>query len=215
MKEHRLAIFDLDGTLLDTAQGIHDAVRYTIEHFSLPSLSEAELDTFIGPPVQHSFSRFYGLKGEELQEITNFFRNRYSTADLFKAAPYDGIFEALSSLKERGILIAVATYKREDYAKKLLAEFGFDRYAQFIFGADNENKLKKSDIIGLCLKSACITADKAVMIGDSDNDAIGANNLGIDFVAVTYGFGFHSKQDAEEFHPFACVDSPRDIPKVI
>lgn len=215
MKEHRLAIFDLDGTLLDTAQGIHDAVRYTIEHFSLPTLSEAELNSFIGPPVQHSFSRFYGLRGEELQKITNFFRNRYSTADLFKAAPYDGIFEALSCLKERGILVAVATYKREDYAKKLLAEFKFDRYAQFIFGADNENKLKKSDIIGLCLDSARITADKAVMIGDSDNDAIGANNLGIDFVAVTYGFGFRSRQDAEVFHPFACADSPRDIPKVI
>ena len=215
MKEHRLAIFDLDGTLLDTAQGIHDAVRYTIEHFSLPKLSEAELNSFIGPPVQNSFSRFYGIQGEELKEITRFFRDRYSTEDLFKAVPYDGIFEALKSLRERDISVAVATYKREDYAKKLLKKFEFDRYAQFIFGADNDNKLKKSDIIRLCLESAGLEANDAIMIGDSDNDAIGANNLGIDFVAVTYGFGFHSAKDAAAFHPFACVDRPRDIPKVI
>lgn len=196
----KAVIFDVDGTLLDTTQGVLSSVEYTIKAHRLPSLRKEQLLTFIGPPIQDSFARTYGLEGDILQELAATFRNRYKEEDLYKAAAYDGIYEVCDELKRHGIAIAVATYKRQDYAVKIMRHFGFDRYTDIIYGADHENKLKKVDIIRKCLVSVGISDyGDAVMVGDSDHDAIGAQKVGIDFIGVTYGFGFKAAKDAERF----------------
>lgn len=192
----RAVIFDVDGTLLDTTQGVLSAVRYTIEKHGLYPLSEKELLAFIGPPIQDSFARAYGLEGAVLQELATSFRDRYKGEDLFRAVPYDGIYQVCEELKSCGIVLAVATYKREDYAVRIMRHFGFDRYTELIHGADHENRLKKVDIIRRCLEDMGVSdPHDAVMIGDSDNDMIGADAVGTNFLGVTYGFGFHSRED--------------------
>lgn len=189
--KYRLVIFDLDGTLLDTTEGILASVKHTISHFNLPVLSQEVLTSFIGPPIQDSFAKYYGLSGDRLQEIATIFRNDYSSNNLMKAKPYDGIYQLLQLLSDNGIKIAVATYKREDYAVPLMNYFGFNQYTEIMYGGDHENKLKKKDIIKKCINTANISDMSAVvMVGDTLHDAMGAQEIGLDFIAVTYGFGF-------------------------
>ena len=213
MAQHfKCVIFDVDGTILDTSEGIFESVKYTINHFGFQELTDDQLKEFIGPPIQNSFSKKYNLQGEILQDIATVFRNRYKANDLLKAKPYDKIYDLFSELKKNNIVTAIATYKRQDYATELLVHFDFDKYTNIIFGADHENKLKKKDIIELALKEAGITDyNDAVMIGDSDNDAIGANDLGINFIGVTYGFGFKSKEDVLKFNPYGVASNVDEL----
>jgi phosphoglycolate phosphatase len=212
MKDYTLAIFDLDGTILDTSEGILASVAHTIKQLNLPQLNQEELSTFIGPPIQDSFAGYYGLSGASLQEAADIFRNNYSTCNLLAAKPYDGIYAVFDFLHEHNILSAVATYKREDYALKLLKHFSFDKYTDILFGADNENKLKKKDIIIKCLeKSKVKDLRKVIVIGDTYHDATGAANLNLDFMAVTYGFGFKKGDDLSPIKSVASVDTPLEI----
>ena len=215
-QQYKCVIFDVDGTLLDTSEGMLSAVRYTIQKFGLEPLDEATIKSFIGPPIQHSFQRIYGFPDPVIAEMASVFRDRYKDKDLLLAKAYDGIFDVLDYLRRSGIAIAIATYKREDYAARLLNAFGFDRYTALIFGSDFEGKLRKKDIIELALKEAGITDhSQALMVGDSDNDAIGAAEIGTDFLGVTYGFGFKTKSDVEAFQSIGTADTPTKITEII
>lgn len=208
----RAVIFDVDGTLLDTTEGVLSSVKYTIAAHRLPAVAKEELLSFIGPPIQDSFARQYGLEGAVLQELASTFRERYKEGDVLKALPYEGIYEVCDELMRRGIAIAIATYKRQDYAEKIMRHFHFDRYTDIIFGADHENKLKKADIIRMCLEAAGVEPAEAVMVGDTEHDALGAAAAGMDFIAVTYGFGFRKKEDAMRFeHTLGAAERPREI----
>lgn len=212
MQHFDVVVFDVDGTLLDTSEGVLASVKYTIGKHNLPEIDEETLRTFIGPPIQDSFARVYGLSGEILQELATTFRNQYKDVDLLKAVPYEGIFDVFEALLANGIKPAIATYKRQDYATKIMQHFGFDKYTDIIYGADHENKLKKRDIIELALKDSGVSDfSKAVMIGDSDNDAIGAEGIGTEFIGVTYGFGFRSKEDVNKFKNVGIADTAKEL----
>ena len=192
-------IFDLDGTLLDTSEGILESVVFTINALKLEMLSVDVLQTFIGPPIQNSFAEHYQMTPEAAQNAANIFRNYYKSEALLKAKPYIDIYNAFESLLNRGKRLAVATYKPEDYAILILKHFKFDRYCEVMHGADNLNQLKKKDIIRLCVNEMGITNTEALYIGDTKHDAIGAHDAGIDFLGVTYGFGFKNKNDVDQF----------------
>lgn len=212
MKKYDLAVFDLDGTILNTTEGVLSAVKYTIKKMGFEMLSDEALFLFIGPPIQDSFAKAYGLSGDILQKIATVFRNQYKDADLFKAEPYEGIFKVLQELLDHKIIPAVATYKREDYALTLLKHYHFDKYMPIMHGADHENKLKKQDIIKMCIAEAGIADySRVVMIGDTIHDSIGASKLGIDFIGVTYGFGFKAKEDLNEIKSVGCAEVPMQI----
>lgn len=212
MQHFDVVVFDVDGTLLDTSEGVLASVKYTIGKHNLPEIDEETLRTFIGPPIQDSFARVYGLSGDILQELATTFRNQYKDVDLLKAVPYEGIFDVFEALLTNGIKPAIATYKRQDYATKIMQHFGFDKYTDIIYGADHENKLKKRDIIELALKDSGVSDfSKAVMIGDSDNDAIGAEGIGTEFIGVTYGFGFRSKEDVNKFKNVGSADTAKEL----
>lgn len=211
-----LAVFDLDGTLLDTRGGVLSAVKYTIKEFGYEMPDEDTLRTFIGPPVQEGFARVYGLEGAILQEIATVFRNFYSTKTLLEAELYDGMIELFEAMRERGVTPAVATYKREDYALKLLRHFGFDRYTDVMFGGDHENKLKKRDIIEKCINTAGFSdLSRVVMIGDTEFDAVGARDIGVDFIGVSYGFGYRSVDEIKGCGAVGAAQTPMEILKFL
>lgn len=210
--KYELVIFDLDGTLLDTTEGIIEAVRYTIEKHNMKELEYCELLKFIGPPIQESFKRFYGVSDDKAQLLANDFREYYKDKTLLLAKPYEGLYETLDELKARNIKIAVATYKREDYAIKLLLHNGFGNYSDLLFGADNYNKLKKMDIIKKCIDASNVADNtRVLMVGDSDNDEKGAQGVGIDFLGVTYGFGYKSKADVLKSGAIGACDSISEL----
>lgn len=212
----KCVVFDLDGTLLDTSEGLISSVRYTVEKLGYEMPSADELRKFIGPPIQNSFARQYNLEGPVLQEIATIFRDHYKEYDLLKAVPYEGIYDVFSALVLSGIKPVIATYKRQDYATRILEHFGFDKYTDIMYGADHENKLKKKDIIELALKDAGVNDYReAVMVGDSDNDAIGARDIGVPFVGVTYGFGFKTHEDVFEYPAIGVADSCSELKTVL
>ena len=212
MNKYDLAVFDLDGTLLDSAPGILAAAEYAIGEMGYPVPDKATLATFIGPPIEVSLERAAGMRGDDIRRAAQIFRASYQNDHLLKATPYAGIFELFEGLVARGIKPAVATYKRESYALPLLRHFGFDRYTDILYGSDAEGKLTKSDIIKKCIRDAGVTdMGRVLMIGDTVHDAKGAATLGIPFLGVTYGFGFKSAEEVAEAAAVAFVDQAIEI----
>ncbi len=210
--KYKIAVFDVDGTLLDTTEGVIASVKRTIQDKGLAPLREDQLLTFIGPPIHDSFARVYGLSGAVLQELADCFRNHYKNEYLFLASPYDGIYEAMDRIAKLGVKIAIATYKRQDYAEAIMKHFKFDHYSDIIYGADFYNKLKKADIIRKCMEDlGCHDFRQAVMIGDSSHDAVGAQQMQMPFLGVTYGFDFKSQQDVMQFGAIGYAETPMDI----
>ena len=189
--KYKLVVWDVDGTLLDTSEGIISAAKYTINRYNLKMPSDDVLKSFIGPPLKRSFMSTFGVEEEKAMEMVNVFRSRYKEFDLLKATPYDGIITLIRDISSKDIKQGVATNKRQDLAEILLGSFGIAGYMDVICGSDVVGKLSKSDIIQKAMNESGVTGlDKIVMIGDSDGDQTGAIKMGIDFIAVTYGFGF-------------------------
>ena len=212
MSQYELAIFDVDGTLLDTTEGVLASVIYAMRVQNLSVPDTGVLRTFIGPPIQDSFAKLYGIQGQDLQEIADIFREHYKNCDLLKAAPYQGIFEVFQLLSKRNVKSAIATYKRQDYAETIVKYFGFDQFTNIIYGADSKNQLKKVDIIRKCIEQSSVSDySKIVMIGDSAHDALGAKQLNIDFIGVTYGFGFRNNDEVDQYPNIGTAKTPVEI----
>ena len=215
-KRYKLVVFDLDGTLLDTSEGVLAAARYTIKQFGFRELDDSQMKSFIGPPIQESFAKAYHLDGDILQDIATVFRDRYKSVDLLKAVPYDGIYDSLQDLRRSGIKLAVATYKREDYALRILEHFGFDKYFDVMHGADHNNVLRKSDIVEQCIKETGVAEKQyVVLVGDTISDEVGAKNVGIDFIGVTYGFGYQDLQAREKADAIGFANTPLSVKEMI
>ena len=210
-------IFDLDGTLLDTREGVISSAVHTMKQYGKEIPDQETLKALIGPPMQVSFQKLYGLSDAEAMKMANEFRDTYKTEEyLFKAEPYEGIYDLFKSLLDRGIKVGIATYKREDYAKRLLIEKKFDKYTEFMYGSDYEGKLKKQDIIKRCLADMdCTNYKQAVYVGDGESDGKGANSVGMGFIAVTYGFGFKCAEDSKEFNPIGVAKNCKQIKKIM
>lgn len=207
----KAVLFDLDGTLLDTTEGVLESAAYAAKAQGYPELPHETMLKFVGPPMQDSFMTFYGVDKEAAQAAANVFRNYYKTHALLKARPYPGMEKLLQDLNNRGVKVGVATYKREDYAITILEHFGIAKYCRSMHGADNYNKLTKADIVNLCIDELGAPKSETVLVGDTDHDAKGAANAGVDFVAVTFGFGYRSVADVTNYPCIGCADSLEQI----
>lgn len=204
-------IFDVDGTLIDATEGIIKSVKYTIEKFDLDLPTDDILLTFVGPPIQDSCKKIFNMTSDDAQLFANCFRTQYANGDVFISKVYDGIYELLDFLKKQEYRLGVATYKRQDYAIELMKHFSFDKFFDSICGADNENKLKKIDILKNCMNELMGKNENTIMVGDSLHDAKAAVELDCKFIGVTYGFGFKTEKDLEEYKPIFIAKSPNEI----
>lgn len=217
LKNDRLhaLLFDLDGTLLNTQEGIISSVKHTISILGLPRISDDKIDSFVGPPIQDSLKKHFGLSIEDAQKGANIFREYYKTKALYQAYVYNGILQLLKDLKRQQIKLAVATYKRADYALMLLDYFGITQYCDVIHGADNENRFTKADIVEMCIKELQCDKNHVALVGDTDYDAIGAKKAGIPFIAVTWGFGYHGVAPKLEYPYIGIANEADDIRKYV
>ncbi len=203
-------LFDLDGTLVDTSAGIINSIQYTIKKLRLPTLSEQMLYSFIGPPVKKRMKEIYQLSEEASACAMQIFREKYGREDLFQAQVYSGVKETLSTLRQF-FHLGVATYKREDQAEDLLREKGLDNFFDIICGSDSQAKLSKSDIIKKAYIGLSANPQGTVLVGDSENDAVGALEAGTYFIGVTYGFGFKSAAEVERYSRIGVAADIKEI----
>lgn len=208
--KYKYIIFDLDGTLFDTSEGIIKSINYTLDKMGYPQISEEEKYSFIGPPIKTFLKNKFNLSDEDADFATNIFRDRYKNYDLYNAKLYDGIKELLEALKFNNINTAIATYKREDLALSLVKYFELKNYFNIIKGADYSGKMTKTDIIESCLIYKNISRNQTLMIGDSKSDYISSKNLSINFLGVTYGFGF-KKDNVSDYKDIMFVNNIHEI----
>ena len=208
---YKSVIFDVDGTLLDASAGIIKSVKFMMDKFGLSLPHGFVMKDFVGPPIQNSCKRIFKADDKQAQKFADIFRSQYASGDVFCSTPYPNIYDLLELLKKKKIALGVATYKREDYAIDLMKHFGLDKYFDTICGADNDNRLTKTDILQSCIKNLTKEKEEVVLIGDSIHDGDAAKELGVDFIGVTYGFGFKLKEDMKEYKPVLCAESVQDI----
>ncbi len=181
-------LFDLDGTITDSGEGIMNCAELALRHFGLPVPDRTAMRVFVGPPLDETFLKF-GVRPEQTDEAIRVFRSRYTTVGKFENIPYPGVESLLSGLKALGHKLYIATSKPENMAKEVLEHFGLAKYFDLICGATLDgSRSKKADIITYLLSDTGSHGD-AVMVGDTAYDVIGAKAHGMPAVGVAWGYG--------------------------
>ena len=214
MKKYNTILFDLDGTVLDTAPGLLKSINETIAQCGFHDISEEQKRSMIGPPIDRSLKEIYQLSAEEAAASAAVFRKAYSKKYLLDATPYPGILELMEQLHNDGWKLGVATYKRNDYAQRLMQEIGINDLCDFTLGSDGKSQTK-ADIIQICLEElGCKNAEECIMVGDTIHDHVGAVNANTAFVGVTYGFGFQNCEEIMELGALAACDTAEELKSV-
>ncbi len=200
-------LFDLDGTITDSATGITSSLIHTLEVMGRPTPTPAELLEFIGPPIMDGFAAL-GIPIEERGRALEIYRQQYHDHGAFDSRLYDGVPDVLRAVKAAGMPLALATSKPESQAKRILAHYGLDDLFTFIGGAsDDEVRSEKKDVVSYVLENLReleIDLGRLVMVGDRSHDVEGAHANGVPTISVEWGYG----SPAEWVGAIAIVDSP-------
>ena len=204
-------LFDLDGTLTDPGIGITNSVRYALERYGIAVADRRELYCFIGPPLRESFEKYYGFSEKQAREAVACYREYFAQTGLLENKVYDGIESLLQQLRAAGKTLLVATSKPEVFARRILEHFGLDGYFDFIAGATlDETRVRKADVIAYALDSCGVTdLAQAVMVGDREQDVLGARAMGIDCIGVLFGYG--SREELEQAGARYLAETVEDI----
>ena len=215
MKKYECVLFDLDGTLANTYQGIFNSYKYAAEQMNLPLPTDKLVNEAIGAKLTEVFRDKFGLDDNKVDEATAHYRKRYADKGIYEAFPYPQMEDTLRKLKERGVKIGVATLKKDEFAKHMLEHLNLSHYFDVIVGMDTNDKLTKAGIIQKVVSILGQKAERTVMVGDSFYDALGAEEAGVDFIGVTYGFGFKNAQDVRQYKAIATANMPIEICDII
>ncbi|HEP1833382.1 TPA: HAD family hydrolase [Streptococcus suis] len=211
---YQTILFDLDGTLTDSGQGILNSVAYALEKMGIEEPDTANLNRFIGPPLYESFSRFYQLSPEDTQSAVDAFRVYFKEKGMFENQLYPGIIPLLEELRTAGKTLVIATSKPEIFAKQILEHFGIAHYFDVIAGASlDSSRISKADVIGYAINQLEAFPKHAVMIGDREHDIEGARMHQLPAIGVLYGYG--SKQEFEKAGATMIVETIQDLKKVL
>ncbi|HEM5035845.1 TPA: HAD family hydrolase [Streptococcus suis] len=211
---YQTILFDLDGTLTDSGQGILNSVAYALEKMGIEEPDTANLNRFIGPPLYESFSRFYQLNPEDTQSAVDAFRVYFKEKGMFENQLYPGIIPLLEELRTAGKTLVIATSKPEIFAKQILEHFGIAHYFDVIAGASlDSSRISKADVIGYAINQLEAFPKHAVMIGDREHDIEGARMHQLPAIGVLYGYG--SKQEFEKAGATMIVETIQDLKRVL
>ena len=181
-------LFDLDGTLTDSGEGIINCAWLALKHFNLPLPDRQTMRVFVGPPLRDSFIRF-GVPEQDVETAIEIYRSRYVPTGMFENTPYPGIHEMLGTLKRRGFRLLVATAKPEGMATAILEKFELAPYFELICGASMDDTRDSKDKVIAYLLEKTGGADDYIMVGDTAYDVEGAAVNGIPTIGVAWGYG--------------------------
>jgi phosphoglycolate phosphatase-like HAD superfamily hydrolase len=184
----QLVIFDLDGTLTDSAEGIVSSFRHALDTVgaTVPDGDLAEM--IVGPPMAHTL-REMGL-GDDADVAIDAYRADYTTRGWAMNKLFDGIPALLAELRGAGVRLAVATSKAEPTARRILAHFGLAEHFEVIAGASPDgSRAAKAEVVAHALAQLGPLPERVLMVGDRSHDVEGAAEHGIDTVVVGWGYG--------------------------
>ncbi len=185
-------LFDLDGTLTDSSEGITKSIQYALQELGKPVPSREKLLLCIGPPLLTSFLGKLGMKTEtEAKKAVSLYRKRYAKKKgHIENRVYDNIFATLDDLKQQGHSLFVATAKPQVQARPILQHLQLAPYFKKIYGSELDGKnQQKTDLIATILRKENLPANNTIMVGDREYDMRGARNNKVLPIGVSYGFG--------------------------
>ena len=176
---YKYVLFDLDGTLTDSKEGIINSVAYALEKMGISSEGRLDPHVIVGPPLLDTFEGYYGFSPEKARQAYSFFQERYSTIGKFENRAFEGIVPLLKKLKEKGIRSFVATSKPQVHAEAICEKFGLEAYLEAIAGPAVGGTDTKADVMKRILKGiGSFEKGEAVMVGDRRFDVEGARAIG-------------------------------------
>ena len=212
---YRTAVFDLDGTLLDTLEDLYRATNAALEGHSLPRRSRDEVRMFVGNGVEMLIRRAVpaGCDEETTLAVLADFKAIYAAICEDNTKPYDGILAVLAALREKGIRVAVVSNKFDAATKALCAKYFGDLIEVAIGERAGVRKKPAPDTVYEALKELGVNAEGAVYVGDSDVDIRTAENCGMPCISVTWGL--RDKEFLLQSGAEILVDAPEDLLGVI
>ena len=181
-------LFDLDGTLTDSGEGIINCAILALEHFGCRIPSREEMRVFVGPPLHESFIN-HGVPADKAEEAIKIYRSRYIPIGAYENTPYPGIRELLEALKAAGHKLYVATSKPEAMSINILKHFDLAKYFDMICGATMDTSRSSKEAVIAYLLEQNGRADNMIMVGDTKFDILGAKEHGIPAIGVSWGYG--------------------------
>ena len=187
MMKYKTVLFDLDGTLTRSEEGITRSALYAAEKMGFTGFTKEQVMSFIGPPLHVSFKAVMGMTDEQADQAVALYRERFSVHGWGENEVYEGIPALLRSLKQNGVKIAMATAKPQVFAEKIAKKFGFTPYLDALVGPDlSKKESSKADIVKKAMEAL---GGPVVMVGDRCFDVEGGRDNGVDTIGVTYGYG--------------------------
>lgn len=208
---YSLVIFDLDGTLVDSAAAIADAVNRTMTDHELPTYDTAQIINWIGEGSRQLITYAFKDAGSDanIDEVMPGFLKHYEETAL-DGVPYDGVVDTLAALHAEGVTLAICTNKNEEFIRPLLEERGMLSFIDGIVGANTlpERKPSGKPLLYLAEKAGIAPA-KTLMVGDSESDMLSARDAKLDYVLVSYGY--HKSLDLQNAGAVAVIDRMQDL----
>ena len=201
-------LFDLDGTLTDSGEGIINCAALALRHFNLPVPDRETMRAFVGPPLHASFIRF-GVPEDQAEEAIRIYRSRYIPIGKFENTPYPGIAELLQKLRAQGHKLYVATSKPEQMSIEILEHFDLAKYFTLICGASLDQSRNSKDAVIAYLLAQAETDGEIIMVGDTAFDVLGAKTHGIPTIGVSWGYG--KVEDMEQAGAVAIVHTMQEL----
>ncbi len=213
--KYKYLLFDMDGTLCDSAEGVQKCFNYALSKFGKEVKEYKTLDDIIGPPIIDSFEK-RGFTHDEAFEGLKYYRERYYKHGMLSENKlFDGIADLVRDCKNAGYIVSTATSKPEEQAKTILEYFNIIKYFDLVAGASlDETRSTKEDVLIYTLKKLGVKNKKEVLlIGDTKYDLIGAESVGVDALAVRYGYG--TDEELKEYKSVAISDTVSDVRKFL
>ncbi len=204
-------LFDMDGTLVDSYPGISRAYQAAFEKMGRAWQGNSFVRRAIGAPLPFVFRELCGMSEADTLQAVSYYRAYYEEKGRHELGVYPGMEETLRRLKGTGRFLGTATLKKEKFAKEILEEQGLLCYFDAVCGMDEGDRFTKSDLIRRCMEQAKAEPRETILVGDSEFDAEGARQAGVEFLAVTYGFGFQDKESWGKRGIHNVAESPSDI----
>ena len=189
VRRRPILLLDLDGTLVDPAEGIIGSCRYALERMGVPVAEDEDLRWIIGPPIRRSFATLLAGRGDP-EDAVRHYRDRYSQWGLPAAKPYDGMARVMRARRDRGDRLFLCTAKAAVFADRVVRHFGFRPLLEGVYGPDLDGRLEdKADLIAHLMDREGLNPEEVCMVGDREHDVLAALRNGLPAVGVLWGYG--------------------------